>query len=117
IKSIELIDTTVAGGLGRTTIRLHFFKALPDDRYTLTVSDRIADNAGNALDGESHAREPLETVLFPSGDGVPGGNFVARFTIDSRPEVATYAAGSVWADTNGNGVFDPTNADRTNRDI
>jgi uncharacterized linocin/CFP29 family protein len=117
IKSIELIDTTVAGGLGRTTIRLHFFKALPDDRYTLTVSDRIADNAGNALDGESHAREPLETVLFPSGDGVPGGDFVARFTIDSRPEVATYAAGSVWVDTNGNGVFDPTNADRTNRDI
>ena len=25
--------------------------------------------------------------------------------------------GSVWVDTNGNGVFDPTNADRTNRDI
>ncbi|MDD4266796.1 MAG: Ig-like domain-containing protein [Thermoguttaceae bacterium] len=117
IKSIELIDTTVAGELGRTTIRLHFFAALPDDRYTLTVSDRIADNAGNALDGESHAREPLETVLFPSGDGVPGGDFAARFTIDSRPEVATYAAGSVWVDTNGNGVFDPTNADRTNRDI
>lgn len=56
-------------------------------------------------------------MLFPSGDGVPGGDFVARFTIDSRPEVATYAAGSAWVDTNGNGVFDPTNADRTNRDI
>jgi hypothetical protein len=48
---------------------------------------------------------------------VPGEDFFARFTVDSRPEVATYAAGSVWADTNGNTFFDPNNLDYTNRDI
>ena len=48
---------------------LHFASPLPDDRYTLTVSDRITDNAGNPLDGEFNG-------LFPSGNGVPTGTFV-----------------------------------------
>lgn len=117
IESIDFIDFTVDGGLGITTVRLNFFDPLPDDRFTLTVSDRIMDCAGNALDGESHAQEPQEVPQFPSGDGVPGEDFIARFTVDSRPEVATYAAGSVWADTNGNTFFDPDNLDYTNRDI
>ena len=117
IESIDFIDSTVDGGLGMTIVRLNFFEPLPDDRYTLTVSDRITDAAFNALDGESHAQEPQEIPIFPSGDGVPGEDFFARFTIDSRPEVATYAAGSVWTDTNGNGFFDPDNLDYTNRDI
>ncbi len=117
IESIDFIDTTVDGSIGRTTVRLNFFDPLPDDRFTLTVSDRITDDAFNALDGESHVQEPQETPQFPSGDGVPGEDFIARFTVDSRPEVATYAAGSVWADTNGNTFFDPDNLDYTNRDI
>jgi len=90
---------------------------LPDDRFTLTVSDSIMDPVGNRLDGESNAVEPQEEPLFPTGDGVPGGTFVARFTVDSRPEVGVWAAGSVWVDTNGNFAFDPTNLDYTNRDI
>lgn len=117
IQSITFLDSTVNGGIGRTRVRLNFFEPLPDDRFTLTISDRITDVAFNALDGESHVQEPQEAPTFPSGDGVPGGNFVARFTVDSRPEVATYAAGSVWADTNGNTFFDPNNLDYTNRDI
>jgi hypothetical protein len=90
---------------------------LPDDRFTLTVLDNIIDLAGNNLDGESNASEPQEFPTFPTGDGIPGGNFVARFTVDSRPEVGVFAAGSAWIDINGNNIFDPDNADFTNRDI
>jgi hypothetical protein len=117
IASIEFLDHTVAGDVGRTTVRLNFYEPLPDDRFTLTVSDHIMDDAGNALDGESNAAEPQENPLFPSGDGEPGGDFVARFTVDSRPEIGVWAAGSVWVDTNGNFSFDPYNLDFTNRDI
>jgi large repetitive protein len=101
--------------------------ALPDDRFTLFVSeDGIIDYAGNRLDGESNAAEPHQQGAFPpilgadgvpTGDGLPGGDFVARFTVDSRPEIGVWAAGSAWIDTNGNGFFDPNNADFTNRDI
>ena len=65
---------------------------LPDDRFTLTVSDAVRDLEGNALDGETNAVQPT----FPSGDNVPGGDFVARFSVDSRPELGTYGAGQVF---------------------
>lgn len=90
---------------------------LPDDRFTLTITDDIRDYAGNRLDGESNADEPHEAPTFPTGDDLPGGDFVARFTVDSRPEIGVYDAGSVWMDTNGNATFDPDNLDYTNRDI
>ena len=72
-------------------LTINFQDPLPDDRFTLTISDSISDVAGNRLDGESGADEPHENPTFPSGDGVHGGDFVARFTIDSRPEVGTWA--------------------------
>lgn len=99
------------------SIILDFEGPLPDDRYTLTVSDEIRDFAGNRLDGNSNASQPTGSPTFPSGDGFNGGDFVARFTVDSRPELGTWAAGSVWIDINGNQVFDPTNTDFTNRDF
>ncbi|HPM81293.1 MAG TPA: CHRD domain-containing protein [Candidatus Anammoximicrobium sp.] len=117
IKSIEFMDHTKANEFGRTTIRLSFFEPLPDDRFTLTVYDRIKDDAGNALDGETNTAEPQENPYWPSGDGEPGEDFIARFTIDSRPEIGTVHSGSVWIDTNGNFTFDPDNLDYTNRDI
>jgi hypothetical protein len=102
-------------------------RALPDDRFTLFVNeDGILDLAGNRLDGESNADEPHDQGAFPpilgvdgvpSGDGLPGGDFVARFTVDSRPELALFAGGSVWVDANGNNLFDPDNEDFTNRDF
>ncbi len=59
--------------------------------------------------------------LFPTGDGVPGGNFVARFTIDSRPEIGSYVSQAINLDINGNFVWDPANAqignDTTNVDL
>ena len=109
--------TPVSGSPAFATVELVFATPLPDDRFTLTISDSISDPVGNALDGESNADEPQEDPTFPSGDGIPGGDFVARFTIDTRPEVGTWGADSIWIDTNGNTRFDPDNADFTNRDI
>ena len=51
------------------------------------------DPAGNQLDGESNAAEPNGAPMFPSGNGVPGGNFVGRFTVDSRPEIGVWSNG------------------------
>lgn len=53
---------------------------LPADTYTLTVADNVsAMNSGLALDGETaDANNPAS---LPSGDGLPGGDAVVRFTI------------------------------------
>ncbi len=117
IAGIQYIDNTMPGTPGMTTVRLLFNEPLPDDRFTLRVRDSISDEPGNALDGESGANAPDDNPVFPSGDGSPGGDFVARFTVDSRPEVATFSDGSVYVDANGNYLFDPTNADFSNRDL
>src|SRR5439155_26801134 len=100
-------------------VQLNFAEPLPDDRYTVTVSDVLVDDAGNRLDGENNAQEPLVSPQFPSGDGQPGGNFVARFTVDSRPEIGTWCCGSATVDINGDGFMDPEgfNNDQTNRDL
>jgi len=110
-------DPAMNGQPATGHVILSFFDPLPDDRFTLTLSDTLVDPVGNALDGESHAIEPHENPQFPSGDGQPGGDFVARFTVDSRPEIGVWSAGSVYVDTNGNSIFDPQNLDYTNRDI
>lgn len=111
------------------TVTLNFFSPLPDDRYTLSVLDTILDQAGNALDGDTNATEPqpgtgilgidgdTDPFAIPSGDLVPGTSFIARFTIDTRPEVGVFATASAWVDLNGNTSFDPTNVDFTNRDV
>lgn len=102
-------------------ITISFVDPLPDDRFTLTLSDNLVDPAGNALDGESNTKEPQETagVDLPSGDGQPGGAFVARFTVDSRAEIAVWAAGNVHVDSNGNWLWDPEGKDRdeVNEDV
>ena len=111
----------VGGQPAMATIELTFAAPLPDDRYTLTVFDNIVDLAGNMLDGESSASAPGIGLPLPSGNGVPGGDFVARFTIDSRPEIGSYVAQSINIDINGNFVWDPANAqignDATNVDL
>jgi len=103
--------------ISAAAVTLTFASPLPDDRFTLTVFDSIRDPAGNKLDGESNAAQPVGTPAFPSGNGVSGGNFVARFTVDTRPEIGTVSAGSVYIDINGNFLFDPQNVDAVNRDI
>ncbi len=112
-------DPTFAGLPANATIRLFFNRPLRDDRYTLTVSDAITDPAGNGLDGESDATAPgAPSFTFSgSGDGSAGGSFVARFNVDSEAEIGAWSSGSIYLDTNGNGVFDPQNTDAANRDI
>ncbi len=116
------------GDPANATITIEFVESLPDDRFTLTILDEIVDFAGNRLDGESNTAEPLENpnigVLndgFRSGNGIPGGNFVARFTVDSRPEIGSFVAQNIDIDINGNFVWDPANGqignDATNVDL
>ena len=112
-------DPLVPGNIATGDIVLTFAEPIPDDRFTLTLQDNIIDPAGNNLDGETNAAEPIGTPIFPTGDGIPGGDFIARFTVDSRPEIATWSQGVVYADINGNFVWDPEGQDNdfTNRDF
>ena len=111
------LPAVVTGSPATATVVLTFAAPLPDDRYTLTIEDSITDPAFNALDGESNAREPQETPTFPSGDVSPGGDFVARFTVDSRSEIGAVGQGGAYIDINGNFGFDTTNGDYVNRDL
>ncbi len=105
--------------MATASVELRFAAPLPDDRYTLTVGDTLLDPAGNLSDGENNAAEPQDHPQYPTGDGVAGGNFVARFTVDSRPEFGTVCCGGVYVDINGDFVFDPEGRlqDAVNRDL
>lgn len=114
-------DPRTNGNPATATVVLNFFDPLPDDRYTFAISENLVDPAGNNLDGKSNAAEPQEDPTFPSGDGVPGGDFVARFTVDSRPEIGASIPQGIQIDINGNFIWDPANAqvgnDATNVDL
>ena len=86
-------DPAISGEPSEGYITLSFDEPLPDDRFSLTVSEKLLDIAGNRL------------------QDVDGGYFLRRFTVDSRPEVGTWAGGSVYLDINGNFIFDPENSD------
>ncbi|NOG54271.1 MAG: hypothetical protein HND57_08075 [Planctomycetes bacterium] len=83
---------TYRSGSGLAT--LTFSETLPDDVYTLTVFDTVAEiTNGLALDGEIGPYSWVENEpLLPSGDGEPGGDCVIRFTVDTsggiKPVVA-----------------------------
>ena len=119
IEQVIVVNNPVVDGQPATaTIQLVFANPLPDDRFTLTLKDAIVDLPGNRLDGESNAAEPNGAPTFPSGDGVPGGGFVARFTVDSRPEIGVTASTRVYVDINGNFTYDPEGSgDITNKDL
>ena len=92
--SIDLVDPD-----GRSA-----FIGLPDtglaaDTYRVVLSGSgpslILDLDANALDGEFEG-------TFPSGDGVPGGDFVMTFVLDSSPP-----AGATLPDIQAS-IFTPT---------
>src|SRR5262249_51149761 len=116
----------VAGQPATATVQLIFAQPLLDDRYTLTINKNMIDQASNQLAGTNNASDPLGTPIFPSGhDGLPA-DFVARFTVDSRPHIGAYltpqpnqqaGSGQQQLDINGNGIWDPVNAhDAVNSD-
>ncbi len=122
ISQVIVTDNPVVTGQAPTaTVQLIFAQPLPDDRYTLTINDNVVDPAGNQLDGASNASEP-GTPTFPSGSNGLPANFVARFTVDSRPHIGTnntvsQGSGQQQLDINGNGFWDPVNAhDAVNSD-
>jgi Ca2+-binding RTX toxin-like protein len=120
--AITISDVTVAqnsldSNPATATITLALNGFLPDDRYTLTLADSLTDPAGNSLDGESNAAEPQATPSFATGDGQPGGDFVARFTVDSRPEVAAVGQAGIAVDINDNMSHDPSSGDAVHRDL
>ncbi|NND96237.1 MAG: calcium-binding protein, partial [Pirellulaceae bacterium] len=119
IEDVTYIPTNNGPGVATGQIVIDFASPLPDDRFTLTLADSVIDPAGNQLDGESNAAEPVGNPLFPTGDAISGGDFIARFTVDSRPEIATWSQGVVYADINGNMVWDPEGQDNdaVNRDF
>ncbi|MEQ8836789.1 MAG: Ig-like domain-containing protein, partial [Lacipirellulaceae bacterium] len=117
-----------ANGLPASAIvTVSFAAPLPDDRYTFSILDQIVDLAGNRLDGESNAIEPTDNPdvgvvgdAVRSGNDIPGGNFVGRFTVDSRPEIGSFVAQNINIDTNGNFIWDPASplgGDATNTDL
>ncbi len=110
----------VSSSATQVVVRLDFSKPLPDDRFSLTISDEISDAANNALDGNSQAASPGNAgSVLPSGNGIAGGSFVGRFTVDSRPELGAVSEGLIYADINGNFVWDVVGKDddQTNRDL
>ena len=110
------LTTPSPNGMVMTQVTLIFDKFLPDDRYKLTVSDDIKDDPGNALDGESQFGA-AGGGTFPTGNGQPGGPFMARFTVDARPEIGVYADQTVSIDLNGNFLFDPAAGTQRERDV
>ena len=113
-------DAAVAGQPATGIVTLSFFAPLPDDRYTLRLSDALVDVSGNKLDGEGNAAEPQAARrVCPVAMAESGGDFVARFTIDSRPEIGTATGSSTLVDANGNLVIDPEGQDNdaVNRDL
>ncbi|HAB11838.1 MAG TPA: hypothetical protein DCE47_09125, partial [Planctomycetaceae bacterium] len=117
IASVTVSQSSANGAVAASTITLGLDTFLADDRYTLTVSDVLADPAGNALDGESNATGPQATPSFTTGDGQPGGDFAARFTVDSRPELGVVGQSGVAIDANDNLEHDPNSGDAVHRDL
>jgi len=117
IVSVLVDQSSADGAVAGATITLSLGSFLPDDRYTLTLSDSLVDPAGNGLDGEANASEPQAVPSFRTGDGQPGGDFVARFTVDSRPEIGAIGQSGVAIDANDNLVHDPSSGDQVHRDL
>ena len=94
---------------------------LPDDRFTLTLSDNLVDPAGNALDGESNTEEPQETPAStcPAAMASRAGTSWPASRSTAGPEIGVWAAGSVHVDSNGNFVWDPEgkDGDEVNEDV
>jgi hypothetical protein len=84
LRAVNYNVASFAFNAAGTVLTLNYAN-LPDDDYTLTLTagtsggTNFTDLAGNALDGEFAG-------TFPSGNGVPGGNFVIGFDVDLATE-------------------------------
>jgi hypothetical protein len=79
---------------------------------------RFDHRSGGQPAGRRDQRDPAAgNAALPDRRRHPRRRLRRPFTVDSRPEIAVYHSGTVWVDTNGNFIWDPDNADFTNRDI
>ncbi len=89
---------------------------LEADTYTLVISDSVSDGLSHALDGETNS-----AGMLPSGDGLPGGEFVSTFSVVAPADLtgdgtvggddlglllAAWGTDDTSADLNGDGVVD-----------
>ncbi len=91
-------NEVIAGSLTYTGTTATFTPTLALDPgvYTLTIGSNVTTSAGAiSLDGEPNAG------VLPSGDGLPGGDFVMSFTVE----------GSCIADFNQDGGVDGTDVE------
>ena len=94
--------TNVPGGPGTTEVQLNFASPLPNDTYTLAISDALKNDAGTRLDGlVTTSSTGTDTIVLPSGNGTPGsGWFSASFVVQSaghfRLRLVAYAARAQW---------------------
>lgn len=71
---------------GARTTTLTPVAALPGGAYTLTIADTVRDAlSARALDGE--LANSSSAASLPTGDGIPGGASVIRFTVAAPPPV------------------------------
>lgn len=106
------------------TVTLTPSQPLKPDAYTLTISQNVTDvAAGKLLDGE--ITYPLAPVPLPSGDGLPGGNALVKFTVgpqgdltgdgvvnqDDLDIVLFYFGGGAGGDLDGDGQTEQDDLD------
>ncbi len=85
--SIEYDRPSLTASLRRTA-------GFPEDFYRLTITDAIVDFMDNHLDGENN-NTPDSSRFIPSGDGVPGGDYIYDFIVDqSSPWISTLSSSS-----------------------
>jgi hypothetical protein len=88
------VPSSLSFDTSNQTLTIDYASPLPQDGYTLTLVSGellagLSDTSLNALDGEcpGGSGPECEAGELPSGDGVAGGNFVARFTVNLPPSV------------------------------
>jgi Bacterial pre-peptidase C-terminal domain len=102
---VDYSATSFSYNVSGTVLTLNY-TSLPEDNYTLNLVSGVADGfnfvdtAGNALDGEF-------TGVFPSGDGVAGGDFAIGFALDKTGSEA-YPTPLVAKAPLGSVVYDPS---------
>ncbi|MFO7902330.1 MAG: FG-GAP-like repeat-containing protein [Pirellulaceae bacterium] len=64
--------------------RFEYSAGFTEGRYRVALSDSMRSLSGGLLDGEGDyvSQDP---DLLPSGNGVPGGDFLSEFTVDLTP--------------------------------
>jgi hypothetical protein len=96
VTAITMQAPVVPAAPEQVVLTFNHGRPLRSGTYTLTIlagpgpgGTGVRDVAGNALDGEFYG-------AFPSGDGMPGGNFVARLeTVGHRVHAPKRAVGTV----------------------